>query len=209
MDRQHTSLGRLDAAGALADAGAMAALALSRESWASAGMGSRSAGERWGGAGWRLCRRALQGRLQGIPAEQLGSAWYGMAALRICNAGRCVVSPARGCLQPILFPLHPADLLKLGLAARGLADTVNSAWYSGTVSPLLILPFLAATGSGFVLPACDLLAAGQAKVGSRHRWLVRSDFLELFECVFIVQAVVFNPVLSFPVVVQLSVPARS
>ncbi|KAL4451163.1 hypothetical protein ABPG77_009235 [Micractinium sp. CCAP 211/92] len=98
MDSQHTSLGRLDAAGALADAGAMAALALSRESWASAGMGSRS-----------------------------------------------------------------ADLLKLGLAARGLADTVNSAWYSGTVSPLLVLPFLAATGSGFVLPACDLLAAGQAK----------------------------------------------
>ncbi|KAL4422886.1 hypothetical protein ABPG75_009083 [Micractinium tetrahymenae] len=98
LDSQHISLGRLDAGGILADAGAMAALALPRDSWANAGMGQRA-----------------------------------------------------------------ADLLKLGLAARGLADTLNSAWYSGAVSPLLVVPFLIATASGFVLPAWDLLAAGRGK----------------------------------------------
>lgn len=61
LDAQHVSLGRMDAAGALADAGALAALALPHDSWARAGMGARAAGGPWecGGAELRGCRRNM------------------------------------------------------------------------------------------------------------------------------------------------------
>lgn len=45
LDSQHSSLGRLDAGGVLADAGAMAALMLPADSWDQAGMCGRAPGE--------------------------------------------------------------------------------------------------------------------------------------------------------------------
>jgi hypothetical protein len=58
-----------------------------------------------------------------------------------------------------------ADLLKLALAGQGLADSLTTLYYAGTVSPLLGMPLqLLANAVTFIVPAADLVWGNRLRV---------------------------------------------
>ena len=62
-------------------------------------------------------------------------------------------------------PLAPADLLKLALAGQGLANTLLFVYYLRSITPLLWPIEMLINGAMLALPALDLSARGNMRVG--------------------------------------------